>query len=89
MYSVGSSCAARPETYIYVYIQRDAYLPSSKRKTGKRPGKHSTTKGCFNSLLSSVARSRKEEKVKPPVRNYLAEDAQAGVEKCDRNKRGK
>lgn len=30
-----------------------------------------STKGCFNSLLSSVA-EQEEEKVTPPVRNYLA-----------------
>lgn len=38
------------------------------------PGKGSggsNTKGCFNSLLSSVA-EQEEEKVTPPVRNYLA-----------------
>lgn len=35
------------------------------------PEKGSGTKGCFNSLLSSVA-EQEEEKVTPPVRNYLA-----------------
>lgn len=45
-------------------------VPSRKRRTGKGSG-GSNTKGCFNSLLSSVAK-QEEEKVTPPVRNYLA-----------------
>lgn len=45
-------------------------VPSRKRRTGKGSG-GSNTKGCFNSLLSSVA-EQEEEKVTPPVRNYLA-----------------
>lgn len=36
-----------------------------------RKGVGGSTKGCFNRLLSSVA-EQEEEKVTPPVRNYLA-----------------
>lgn len=37
-----------------------------------RKGVGGSTKGCFNRLLSSVA-EQEEEKVTPPVRNYLAD----------------
>lgn len=37
-----------------------------------RKGVGGSTKGCFNRLSSSVA-EQEEEKVTPPVRNYLAD----------------
>lgn len=59
MYAVGSSCAG-PEGARYTL---------QEKKDRKEVG--GSTKGCFNSLLSSVA-EQEEEKVTPPVRNYLA-----------------
>lgn len=50
-------------------IARVVYPPGKGEPEKGRGG--SNTKGCFNSLLSSVA-EQEEEKVTPPVRNYLA-----------------
>lgn len=61
MYVVGSSCVG-PEG------QRGGTL--QEKKDRKEVG--GSTKGCFNRLLSSVA-EQEEEKVTPPVRNYLAD----------------
>lgn len=45
-----------------------------------RKGVGGSTKGCFNRLLSSVAK-QEEEKVTPSVRNYLANCAEDEREK--------
>lgn len=65
VYAAGSSCA-RPEG------QRARYTLQEKED---RKGVGGSTKGCFNRLLSSVAK-QEEEKVTPPVRNYLADCAE-------------
>lgn len=49
-------------------IARARYTLQEKKDRKEVGG---STKGCFNSLLSSVA-EQEEEKVTPPVRNYLA-----------------